>query len=519
MGLNTGRSTGRRRYVLVFANGPEARVRAMQAEVEALLPGYEHHLLREGSWLELIERFPPFTIAHTAALLGAGTDAALRRTALALAPTRLLAYDERGDRLHLHPRWPLKSALFWHGVPVSRVGWRPWRDETIHYKEKWEFAGKAQAAGPRVALLSPYLPWPLAHGGAVRIYSLLKEAAGEARVHLFAFLEEGEAPEPGPLLDFCERITLVRKPKYGRWSWASARPAAVEEFRTPAMEAAWAGVAAAREVDVRQVEFTQLASYGGDVLVEHDITMDLARQEYERRKSGTAWWDWWRWRRYEERVLGEYRAVVVMSEKDRAQVAHPNSHVLANGVDLERFQPRAGEEDGHLLFLGSFRHYPNALAYRFLAEELWPRLGEGWHLTAIAGPQPEQYYPFGRIPKPPGVDLRAFEPRVEDWYARAQIVVIPTPVSAGTNIKALEAMACGKAIVATPSGVNGLGLTHGREVWIAEGAAEFARACEQLRSDSQLRQSLGQAARAKAEAEFGWRAIAARQVELWKQLA
>ena len=46
----------------------------------------------------------------------------------------------------------------------------------------------------RVAVLSPYFPYPLSHGGAVRIYHLLREIAREFDVELFAFTEMGNVP-------------------------------------------------------------------------------------------------------------------------------------------------------------------------------------------------------------------------------------------------------------------------------------------------------------------------------------
>jgi glycosyltransferase involved in cell wall biosynthesis len=509
----------RRRHVLIFANGPAHRVSAMQEELARLLPAYEHHIIHDGSWLELIERFPPFSIAHTAALLGPDTDARLRWIALALAPTRMLAYDVRGDRFHLHPQQPLASLLFWSGHPVSRIHWRPWRDESIHHNEIHQFTGApASPAKPQVAILSPYLPWPLSHGGAVRIYSLLREGARHANLHLYAFLEEGEAPDPGPLADLCTRITLVRKPRYGRWDWASFRPAAVHEFDTPAMRKAWSECPAG----LKQVEFTQLAGYPGDILIEHDITMDLAAQELARTGSLVAQWNHWRWRHFETRALRRFRAIAVMSEKDRGQVQHPRIAVLPNGVDLQRFSPQAEKEEPNLLlFIGSFRHFPNVLAYQFLVNEVWPLLRQTnreVRLIAVAGPNPELYYPDRGVPQPEGVELRAFEPRVEDLYARATVVLIPTPVSAGTNIKALEAMACGKAILSTPSGVNGLPLAHGKEVFLALDAQTFASAASCLLKDPALRQRLGSAAREKAEAEFSWQSIGAKQWDLWRSL-
>ncbi len=495
-----------RRHVLAFANGPADQVERMRADLAAILPGYEHHLIEDANWLELIHRFPPFSIAHTAALIDG--EAAMLRCALGLAPMRMLAYNAAGDRFHLHPRQPVASLLFACGWRVHEVHQRPWRDETLHYDDVWRREGAPRPGRPRVQIVSPYLPWPLSHGGAVRIFSLLKESAARVELHLCAFLEEGEAPDPGPLLEYCASVTLVRKPKFQRLRWASWRPPEVLEFETPAMRQ----VLAAAACDIRQIEFTQLAGYGGDVLVEHDITMDLAAQEHARLGTGRSWWNAFRWRRYEQTALRRFRAVAVMSEKDRDQIAHPQIAVLPNGVDLGRFAPTPEPEGARMLFIGSFRHYPNALAYRFLSEEVFP---EGADLEVVAGPQPQKY---GAFRKPPGFDVKAFVEDVKPCYDRANLVLIPTPVSAGTNIKALEAMAAGRAILSTTSGVNGLGLVHGESVWIANGAAEFREAAARLLADRPLRAKLAGAARAIAVERFSWNNVARQQEELWTQL-
>ena len=49
-------------------------------------------------------------------------------------------------------------------------------------------------------------------------------------------------------------------------------------------------------------------------------------------------------------------------------------------------------------------------------------------------------------------------------YVEANLVIVPTTVSAGTNVKVLEAMAMQRAVVSTTSGCAGLGLLHGHSV-------------------------------------------------------
>ena len=67
----------------------------------------------------------------------------------------------------------------------------------------------------------------------------------------------------------------------------------------------------------------------------------------------------------------------------------------SNGVDLERFQPEPETPGERLLFIGSFRHFPNIAAYRFFTEQVWPLLRERfpsryrtWRRTQIPSSRP-----------------------------------------------------------------------------------------------------------------------------------
>jgi ribosomal-protein-alanine N-acetyltransferase len=97
--------------------------------------------------------------------------------------------------------------------------------------------------------------------------------------------------------------------------------------------------------------------------------------------------------------------------------------------------------------------------------------------------------------------------------------MVPTLVSAGTNLKVLEALAMERAVIATPSGCAGLGLHHGADVWIAEKAEDFAQGVIQLLSDRDLRQRVAAAGRRAAEQRFDWRQIGRAQRELLREIS
>jgi glycosyltransferase involved in cell wall biosynthesis len=67
------------------------------------------------------------------------------------------------------------------------------------------------------------------------------------------------------------------------------------------------------------------------------------------------------------------------------------------------------------------------------------------------------------------------------------------------RVKVLEALAAGKAIVATPLALEGLELTNGEQVLVAETASTFAACLVELLTDVERRRLLAEAARRWAE--------------------
>jgi polysaccharide biosynthesis protein PslH len=96
----------------------------------------------------------------------------------------------------------LASFLFWRGVPLDRIYLRPWwwpwpkRERSVTPGGYRVLEGRAcSPERRRVAVLSPYFPFPLSHGGAVRIFNLLREIAREFDVELFAFTDSDDEPD------------------------------------------------------------------------------------------------------------------------------------------------------------------------------------------------------------------------------------------------------------------------------------------------------------------------------------
>ena len=98
-------------------------------------------------------------------------------------------------------------------------------------------------------------------------------------------------------------------------------------------------------------------------------------------------------------------------------------------------------------------------------------------------------------------------PDLEPYYRRAALVVVPMRLGGGTRIKVLEALAHGKALVTTSVGAEGLSLTPGEALEIADGPEAFADACVRLLGDAAARRRLGERGREEARERYEWDAL------------
>jgi glycosyltransferase involved in cell wall biosynthesis len=528
--------------VVSFWTGPDELFLKMIEEIRGLVPDRQHYVVSIGPapappgcvrielepgdlYLQLRAALRRKRVG-LAPVLFSGEPHPLRGAAACLAPTRILAYNRNLERHHL--RLSIASWLFWRGTPLDRIFLRPswlypWKKDWTRVPDDAHIVeGRPlDARRRRVAIVSPYFPYPLSHGGAVRIYHLMREASTEFDLFLFAFAKDPAAQEYGPVMEFCAQAVVLSPPHYREPRWSTLDPPEVNEFRSAPMQR----LITRFQIDLVQVEYTQMAPYGGDILVEHDVTQDLYRQVYERERSLKAWWDYVRWKRFEARAVRRFRRVVTMSEKDARLLKGAATTVIENGVDLDRFAPEPERPGQRLLFVGSFNHFPNVEAFLFFRDAVWPGLRSRFPemtLTVVAGRNHALYWrQFTGEMAPPsgeGICVLDFVRDVRPLYVEANLVIVPTTVSAGTNLKVLEAMAMERAVVSTSCGCAGLGLEHGASVWIADDAQSFAAGIARLVDSPSERVRLARAAREIAERDFDWKQLGAKQRELYREM-
>ena len=287
--------------------------------------------------------------------------------------------------------------------------------------------------------------------------------------------------------------------------------------------------------DVVQVEFANMASYRYPargkqptlVLDEHNIEFDL-----QRRTAGSAdgkmrlvynSLNWRKLGREERAAWQRFDGVVLTSGRDERvlldSAPETRTKVVPNGVDVDQFQPSAAApETDRMLFFGANNYFPNHDALLYFIDEVLPKVVERRPNAklSIVGPGVQ---PAVLERQSAHVEVVGFVDDLMPHLERASVVVVPLRIGGGTRLKIVEAMAKSKAIVSTRIGAEGIDVTHGRDVLLADDAQGLADQIVRVLSDAELARQLGEKARELAVGHYAWAAIVRKLEDLYGEAA
>ena len=399
------------------------------------------------------------------------------------------------------------------------------------------------ATGERkILVVLPYSPRDDAPHGGRPFVPLLRALATR---HRLAFLHLRHADEEPPDEELQRRCVFVQSTTIAERSrgrpghalrraraLASGRPLQVDDYWSDEFAQLLRGVAERWRPDVIQLEPEALAAYlpivsgapGRRMLVLHEAAARGA-DEIWRASAGVErlvrFADWTAWRRFERRAAGLADAVVVLTERDAEGVRDlargSPIHTVPLTVSLppEPLNPLGNSRS--VVFIGGFGHPPNVDAALALGRRIFPR---------IRARRPDSVlYLVGREPPPEiralqgeGVVVAADVPDTTVYLDSAAVVVAPIRIGGGMRGKVLEALAAGKALVATARAVEGLPVVAGEQVLLATSDDEFADAVVRLLEDPDERRQLATAAHEWARSHFDYGAMVAAYERVYDEL-
>jgi glycosyltransferase involved in cell wall biosynthesis len=191
----------------------------------------------------------------------------------------------------------------------------------------------------------------------------------------------------------------------------------------------------------------------------------------------------------------------------------PTANVLVAGNALDEAAVKSSDipHEGPVGFIGNYSLAPNLDAARLLVEQVFPRIKRrrpGARLALAGTGMPADI--GARFESIPGVQVLG---RVEDSVAFIQssrVMVLPIRVRGGLPLKLVEALACGRPVVATRQLVQGLPLQAGLDVLVGADADALASAVCSVLDNPNVAQSLAKNGRKCFEEEFSFQATLRR---------
>jgi glycosyltransferase involved in cell wall biosynthesis len=304
----------------------------------------------------------------------------------------------------------------------------------------------------------------------------------------------------------------------------SPLPLAVGRYASEAMRKQIAAVLAAQAFDAIVCDFLSSAPNLPDlskaVLFQHNIESRIWQRHAEHAKDPLR-------RAYfglqAQRMLrceGEFcrRAarVISVSPNDtrdlRRMFSVERISEVATGVDLEYFErPANARPDREIVFVGAMDWLPNIDGARYFVSEVLPRIRSKYPGARVVfagrNPAPE----IQALARQDSlIEVTGTVPDVRPYIWNSSIAIVPLRIGGGTRLKIYEAMAAGTPVVSTSTGAEGLAVTHGRNILLADSPDAFASACIGLLDSEVSRRLLALAARDLVASKFSWESVAAQ---------
>ena len=208
-------------------------------------------------------------------------------------------------------------------------------------------------------------------------------------------------------------------------------------------------------------------------------------------------------KKFERVAVAGAKLAFVCQENDRRGWEAP-PEVVPNCVQVSANPARLATRS-IVLFVGNCAggtSSPNVDAVLFFLSDIWPKILQAvpdakFHLVGAASDTVRL-----AIASVPGAKLCGFVENLADVYAESSLSIAPIRFGTGTRIKILEAFGYAVPVVSTVQGAEGIDAVPGKQIELAEQAADFADRIIELLKDPTRAEAIGQAGYALAQLKY-----------------
>lgn len=389
----------------------------------------------------------------------------------------------------------------------------------------------------KILWLNAGLLLPLDKGGKLRTWHLMRHLARRHAITYLCFTDPDEKKEHlEGMAEVCNSLVTVprRDPAKGTPGFyvdalkhlADPLPYAVGKYASEEYAGKVRHLLEHRGFDMLVADFLPpVVNLPPTVLVPkvlftHNVEAEIWRRHVENATNpfsrALLKQQWNRMLRFERAALTHFDLVLAVSETDRDTFSrlYPGAlrrpiHVVQTGVDTAYFTPMPQlERRAHLVFTGSMDWLPNEDGMLYFVRDILPRIrqAEPDATLSIVGRAPTPA--VRRLTETAGIDVTGRVDDVRPHIAAGDVYIVPLRIGGGTRLKIFEAMSMSRAVVSTTVGAEGLPVTPGRDIMVADTPERFAEAVVHLIRDVDARRRIESAARQLVVDRYDWAAVA-----------
>lgn len=225
--------------------------------------------------------------------------------------------------------------------------------------------------------------------------------------------------------------------------------------------------------------------------------------------------------RYEQSLINEYDAIVVLTPEDKKLFEEKGCnlpiHIAPIGVDVENYKPDSASNEFSVFHLGSMNWMPNIEAVDWFLHNCWDQLKEKNPAIKlhIAGKEMPQ-----RFKDKADKNLIVYDviDDAKKFMSDKPVMIAPLLSGGGMRVKIIEGMAMGKGIISTTIGAEGINYTENANILIADTPQKFIDCIVQCKENPAIIDKIGRNARLLAENYFDNKKIGEKLFRFYKQI-
>jgi len=364
----------------------------------------------------------------------------------------------------------------------------------------------------KILFITHLLPYPPNCGGYIRTYNFIRCLSRNHKVDLIAYLYNLQDQNQVKFLEkICNEIRVIplqRKPlfPYLLMSFFNEKPYLYLRDYSDNMKKLVHKMIETNHYDIVFVEQLPMVGYVpkenhsyqiyANILISGMIMERLIKYQKNPVKRIVGNIETKKLNKLEKNACENHNLTITISENDKQvleswDLSSDNIVTIPMGVDLDQYKPlKLNYNSRNIILLGLARFLPNIDGIIYFCQKIYPKVKKACpdaHLYIVGSEPPKKVRNLGVDGE---ISVTGFVEDLESFLTNTGVFVVPLRVGGGVKVRTLNALAMGLPTVSTSVGIEGIDVTHGKNVLIANTPDSFAKAVIDVLTNIELKKTL-----------------------------